>query len=307
MTGPFAMPELLAADTHCGPVPVRYEDIAQDGRVIPIALAHSFGDVLWPKLLNDHPATKAASAGGVIPILTKLSICGGDGPVPATRALSARGGVAFAHTRDSAGAVDRILLRMWTEVTGTEGRTHQPAAADAREITVGHVYGEHVLTRLFAPPGQRKVTELALPGMPAVPPTEHPWSPPSALLELPDGAKALEPDLAPDAAPVVFGLGHTDSNQHVNSLVYPRLFEEAVLRRLVALGRSPRVLTRQIDIAYRKPCFAGDTMRIVLRLFALGDQIGATGAFLPDDPDANPHVCLRLLFGDDSAKSPRST
>ena len=38
--------------------------------------------------------------------------------------------------------------------------------------------------------------------------------------------------------PVVFGVVHTDSNHHVNSLVYFRLFEEAALRRFAQLGAA---------------------------------------------------------------------
>jgi hypothetical protein len=64
-----------------------------------------------------------------------------------------------------------------------------------------------------------------------------------------------------------FGLDHTDSNQHVNSLVYPRLFAEAALRRLAELERPRRLLIRALDIAYRKPSFAGDRVRIHTRLF----------------------------------------
>ena len=75
------------------------------------------------------------------------------------------------------------------------------------------------------------------------------------------GADALD-RASPDETLIVFGLVHTDSNQHVNSLVYMRLFEEAVLRRFAALGLPEPVLARRLEIAYRKPCFAGDRMHV---------------------------------------------
>jgi hypothetical protein len=74
----------------------------------------------------------------------------------------------------------------------------------------------------------------------------------------PDGADLLDAEYHPDPVVTAFGLDHTDSNQHVNSLVYPRLFAEAALRRLAELERPRRLLIRALDIAYRKPSFAGD-------------------------------------------------
>jgi hypothetical protein len=66
----------------------------------------------------------------------------------------------------------------------------------------------------------------------------------------------------------VFTLDQTDSNQHVNSLVYIRLFHDAINRRLAAAGQPLlQVRSRAVDIAYRKPCFAGDKVRAQLRLF----------------------------------------
>src|SRR5258705_9749410 len=103
-------------------------------------------------------------------------------------------------------------------------------------IEVGRCYVEHVFPKLFAPKAERKVLRLDVPGAPAVPATRHVWVPPAALLELPEGATALDAELVADPAPAAFGLMHSDSNQHVNSLVYPRLFEDAALRRLAVHG-----------------------------------------------------------------------
>ena len=85
---------------------------------------------------------------------------------------------------------------------------------------------------------------------------------------------------------------HTDSNQHVNSLVYPRLFEEAAVTRAVdrertraAPGtdlRSQLLLARTFELRYRKPFFAGD--RATIRL-AFPDAATAVGAFVPATGD----------------------
>ena len=78
---------------------------------------------------------------------------------------------------------------------------------------------------------------------------------------------------------------HTDSNQHVNSLVYPRLFEEAALRRLAASGRSTAVLARSLRIAYRRPSFAGESLRVFVRAYEGDRGVTCTGYFFGADDD----------------------
>ena len=112
---------------------------------------------------------------------------------------------------------------------------------------------------------------------------------------MPPGAEPLGEDLL-DPVPLQFSLGHTDSNQHVNSLVYPRLFEEAALRRLAGHGVDLRLLVRHADCIFRKPFFAGERALIRLQAFRLGDLFGAVGVFLPEaeGPTGRPSVALRL-------------
>jgi acyl-CoA thioesterase FadM len=113
---------------------------------------------------------------------------------------------------------------------------------------------------------------------------------------VPEAAEALDADHVADATETCFGLEHTDSNQHVNSLVYPRLFAEAALRRLAAMGESRAVLVRELDIAYRKPSFAGDRVRVHQRMFRVGGKLGAAG-YLAADGETKPRVCARILLG----------
>lgn len=278
-------------------LPLRYEDIAQDGRLTLEAIPQALGAVVWAKLASGHPIA-AARASGLVPVLARLTLQGHSGPIAVGHALRAEGTWRFCHTIDDAGEPDRILLDMWASVHGHKGRTYGPRPADAGEpIELGRVFARHVMSRLFAPPGQRKVKRLDVPGLDPVPPRREAWRPVEALLELPAGATPLEPTLAPDPTPVVFGLCHTDSNQHVNSLVYPRMFEEALLRRLHGLGRGTSVLSRFVDVGYRKPCFAGDCVRIVLRAFELGEQLGAIGSFVPVEGGGRPHAYLTMLLG----------
>jgi Thioesterase superfamily len=138
--------------------------------------------------------------------------------------------------------------------------------------------------------------------LPAVPPGRLAWTSPSSLLAFPEGATALEPGFAPDSAPTVFGLCHTDANQHVAALVYMRLFEEAALRRFASLGEKTVLLARFLDVGLRKPCFAGERVRIVLRAFRLGKQLGVVAAVVSEQEagtpieNARPYCCIRMLF-----------
>ena len=94
--------------------------------------------------------------------------------------------------------------------------------------------------------------------------------------------------LSQSELPLTFGLVHTDSNMHVNSLVYLRLFEEAALRRFAELGRGVNVLGRTMDIVYRKPCFAGQTMHVVQRAFEVGQRLGVVAILVDGAPPTHP-------------------
>ena len=118
------------------------------------------------------------------------------------------------------------------------------------------------------------MTALDFDGAPGVTETRPSPLPFESVASLPDGATPLEAAPRVDPVPIVFGVFHTDSNMHVNSLAYLRVLEEAALRRFVELGRGSRVLGRSIDIAYRKPCFAGQTMRVVQQAFELTGRLG---------------------------------
>lgn len=290
-------PEVPAGQRSSGTTPLRYEDVAQDGRIMLLALPHAIGDVIWRKVLVGHPISRL-SHGGVNTILSRFVIEGGEGPISVRRPLDAEGRYQLSHCAGDDGEVRHLMLNMWAKMTGPIGRTQGPPPPRAGEtVPVGRVFAEHVFTRLFAPPGQRKVVRLEGEGLPAVPPDRWTWRAPEAVLTLEPGAQPLDAAPLPDETEVVFGLNHTDSNQHVNSLVYPRLFVDAALRRFAAHGHGRPVLARRLEIAYRKPCFAGDRARLALQAFTDGNRLGAAGVFVPaGDPSAAPYCFLHMLF-----------
>ncbi|MGH7330124.1 MAG: hypothetical protein ACREJX_17400, partial [Polyangiaceae bacterium] len=146
---------------------------------------------------------------------------------------------------------------------------------------------EHVFTRPFAPPGERKITSLDFDGTPFVPEKQRDFVPPQAAIDLPRDARAIDSHFVEDPTRLALGIMHTDSNQHVNSLVYPRLFEEAALRRLAALGRSTEVLGRSLLVTYRRPSFAGESLRVFVRAFDTDRGIACAGYFFGSSDDAS--------------------
>lgn len=271
----FELPDLHAQ----GPMTLRYEDITQDGRPRVSALPTALG-VVWRGVAPPPEVRTAMTEHGIIPILTRLRVEAFDGPFSIEDAFTVKGSFSLAHATSANGAVERLFLDIETEVEGRLGRTNLPPPPGAgTTAAAGTVFAEHVFTRPFAPPDERKVLVLPIGGERFVPPRERAQRAPRDVIAVADSAMPLEGDFVLDDTPLVMGPTHTDSNQHVNSLVYPVLFEEAVLRRLARLGRSVQVLARSLEIAYRRPSFAGDTLRISLRAFTRGDAIECIGMF----------------------------
>ena len=261
-------------------VHLRYEDICQDGRLLLEVLPNALGSAVWSAQLSKDSVAKTCMEQGVIPILTRFVIEGTPGPFGVMTPLGVTG--RFALTRGD----DRVYLNMWADLTGPIARTYPPQPENAGTMApAGRIFGEHVFTRLFAPPGERRVKKLDVPGVPDPLPTYAARSF-ASMLEIPEGVRALD-ELSPDDSPITFGLVHTDSNQHVNSLVYIRLFEEAALRRFAKLGKNEPLLARRLEIAYRKPCFAGDRVRVHVRAVEVDGRLGALAVLVKEGEDAS--------------------
>ena len=291
------------------PVVLRFEDVAQDGRLVLEALPNAIGPAVWGRLLAHDPLAIACRQKGIVPILSRLSLEGTAGPFSVAAEVTSELRYQIAPIED-----DRLVLDVWAELFARTGRTHtglaglspQPETDGEMRMVAGRVFAEHAFTKPFAPAGQRRVTRSDLEG--ALPPLAPrvPLVAADAMTVLPDGARPLEPGLRVDPWPVTFGVVHTDSNHHVNSLVYLRVFEEAALRRFAELGVHDRPigLGRRIDIAYRKPCFAGQSMRVVEQAFAYAGGVGVVAALVlheagtTDDAllRARPHVYARMWF-----------
>jgi hypothetical protein len=270
----------------------RYEDVTMDGRLIPIAAPAGLAG-LWREVLVNHAGHKSSIRAGVIPILTRLTMHTTDQQVRVDRPFETTNGFALAHDRDADGAVNRIFMNIWCQIRGVAGRLGRESTGELS--LAGSVFAEHTYTRPLAPPDKRRVTALGVEGLPDVPEARYAAPAPVSAGNPPSGAQWLD-ELMPDATDYVFTLDQTDSNQHVNSLVYIRLVLEAVNRRLADRGEPLRMRANAVDIAYRKPCFAGDRVRAHVRLFRAGEQLGAAG-HVTGSADGKPRCYVRVALG----------
>jgi hypothetical protein len=280
-------------------LPLRFEDLTQDGRLVLEALPNALGAIAWRESLPRDPFIRTCREKGIVAILTRFVVQAFPGPFAASAKLEARGGHRINLADDG-----RLMLDVSGDVHAPIGRTYEKTPRDGERALAGQVLAEHAFTRLFAPPGKRRVTRDDLPDLPPVTETRPASPAPESVATLPAGATPLEPRLRLDSLPFTFGLVHTDSNMHVNSLIYLRMFEEAALRRFVELGRGGAWLARQVDIAYRKPCFAGQTMRVAQQAFDDNGRLGMIATLVPDPGGpgnetlvgTRPHTFMRMMF-----------
>jgi hypothetical protein len=292
---PLAPPMPDSLPRNRARVHLRFEDVTQDGRLCLESLPNAHAATVWGAPIRADQTARAFYAQGIIPILSRFVLEATEGPFSANAPIEAEGAYRFVRSDDG-----RLMLDMWAELHGPLGRTYGTFERAGERALAGRVYAEHVLTRPFAGPGERRVTSLDFPGAPTIPHTRP--APPAfeTIASLPQGAVPLEPARQADPIPFTFGVVHTDSNLHVNSLVYLRLFEEAALRRFASLGRSAAVLARTMDLAYRKPCFAGQTVRVLQQAFEHEGHLGVSAVLVPEehaaDAAAKPHAYMRMTF-----------
>lgn len=270
---------------------LRYEDVAQDGRLMPLAMPPTMSG-LWQAAIVNSPGSRNSIAKGIIPILTRLTISTTDARIRVDRPVRTTAGLELAHAAHD-NTVSRIFMNVWTTVSGTAGRIGPRQQTDTPLVPAGTLFAEHTFTRPLAPPTQRRVLALEGDGYPEIPPTRYDAPPPETAQDAPPTATWLT-DLTPDPTPIVFTLDQTDSNQHVNSLVYIRVFLAAAQRAIAAANLPLIIRSRAVDIAYRKPCFAGDRVRAHLRLFSLDGAPGAAGVIIGEDN--KPRCFVRVSY-----------
>lgn len=292
-----------------GQTRLRFEDVAQDGRLRLEGIWPAIGPILWGKM-EVAEALLRLGAQGIRAVLSYVQLEGGSEPVSVRALCEQEVRWRIGHTTDADGQLNRLVFDTWLSTSAPLGESGNPGAPPVAEtrVRVARAYGQHVFTRPVAAPGRHRVLSLADPLLDDLPGPRVSWRDPLSVLDIPDAAELLDVVPRPDLAPTVFGLCHTDGNQHVNFLSYPRLVEEAALRRFAELGLGARRLARRAEVGYRKPCFAGDVMRIVMQAYRSAGELGVVAAFVADEavrgtvePTSfaaigRPHCVARVTF-----------
>jgi hypothetical protein len=289
----------VALDTARADFHIRYDDLTQHAHVKQVTLPMVLARVCMEKIWAKHPLFETRKQ-GIVPILSRIVIESEPIAVSFGSPLEGRGHVEIAHERDAGGHVSALFLNSHADIFAVPSRRNPAVDPTSRQpVRIGRAFGEHVLTKPFGPVEERKVLSFNVPGQPTVPEAVHRRVRVDANVELPPGALALEAEFSPDPAPWTFGLLHTDLNQHVNSLVYARMFEEAAVRRAALHGQNRGLFAHKLSLCYRKPCFAGETMTCMLRGYQLDGAFGVAGYLAPaGTPPSKANCSFNLLFGD---------
>jgi len=274
------MPEVGETFRGFGKTRPRYEDICQDGRLRIQGAWAPLGPILWggriPGLL---PFMLASRDDGVRSVLTRVFLDGGIGPMSAMSPVETEVRTELARNLDDDGNLKQLMLNTWLVSKAPLGKRGDPSVPGSGEPQqIARAYGQHVMTRPSAPRGQRRVEALKMNGEAYVPETIGEFHAPEAAVEVPPGAELIDAEPRHDVVPVVFGLTHTDPNQHVNFLAYANIVETVALRRLHELGFDGLFLGKKMELGYRKPCFAGQTCSVVMQTFRYQGDIGVSVA-----------------------------
>lgn len=241
---------------------LRYEDVSQDGRMRVEGIWAPTGRLLWSGSELGRRVFCLGRDHEINTVLTRVILEATEAHVrprvQLENALMAR----FEQRLGADGNPTAVHLNTWLSSHVTDAGAQ---AGAQRRTLVARAFGERVLAIFKNPPGQRRLTTLPDSTEPLPTSGAEPREAPS-LLEVPPGCELLDAYPRLDPSRVVFGLSHTDSNQHVNSLAYVRFFENAALGRLLDLGLGATFMARRVEIAYRKPCFAGESLRVAVQL-----------------------------------------
>ena len=187
--GEYLRPSDLLVANHSRVLPARLRGVKEGtGGQVELLLLETRGDIgpnVWEALVKPgrriREGQRLTFGGG---LLTAEVLARTESGGRIVR-LSAREGTVGE-------AVERIMINLWAELSGRRARIQGPPPPGAGEVvSAGRLFVEQVLTRLFAPPEQRKVLRLDIPGLPAIPEVRHPFREHADIAKLPEGAVPL--------------------------------------------------------------------------------------------------------------------
>ncbi len=285
-----------------------FEDLTETCSIKLDSLLRICAPVHWPVFQKSLFDAEYRVRTGMAGIIYHMDLAVTDAAVVMPRTLAARVDVRLELGR-SPGDDPRIISHgeMRVSCVPSDGSfSRKPEPRD--RIHAGTLQIDHVLTRISAPPDQRRVRELPddlgfskkLPGR-----SIH-FVQQEEILRPPEAFSQKVTDYRDERAKY-WSYNRTDPNQHVHAMDYIRAAEDIATDALAATGEHPaRWYFDRASVLYKRPMFTGDPhvralavwrppngetgrFAVTIGLYPLKDA-GQPGSF----DLSKPSVCVRL-------------
>jgi acyl-CoA thioesterase FadM len=192
---------------------------------------------------------------------------------------------------DASGDVRRIVSESISEVYSKHAETGD-------RVLVARNLKHNAITRNDPDPAKRRVVELPdsmlVSGMPerivALASVTDLATPPAGY---------AESSFFEDTEPHYWSYQQTDMNQHIHAMEYVRMMELFATDHLARAGWSSRdCLIERARVAFRKPCFTGESYRRNQRLYrnpGASPAVLCGGLYKGDSDDDRPAVATQLF------------
>ncbi len=166
---------------------------------------------------------------------------------------------------DNRGDVRRLISESVAEV-------HSKHAKTGERVLIARNVKHNALSRNDPDPAARRVTELH--------PSMNLGTVPQRILTFPtvdtllaETESRAETATFEDAEPHYWSYLQTDMNQHIHAMEYVRMMELFAVDQLAGFGESARdYVIDRARVAFRKPCFTGESYHRVARYFTEDDS-----------------------------------
>lgn len=298
-----------AISTTSGEAHYLFEDLTEHGAIKLDSLLRICAPVHWPLFQKSLFSADYRARTGMAGIIYFMELEASDRRAAMPRSAPATVDVTMTLGR-SAGDDPRIISRgeMVLTCAGATGR-FDPRPDTRNPVTAGRMRLDHVLTRITAPPDQRRVRELPadLGFSKNLPDRILPFHTAEEILRPPEPFSVKGSEYR-DLRAKFWAYNRTDPNEHVHAMDYVRAAEDLATDALALEGEPPeKWFFSRASVLYKRPMFTGNAhIRVaqVWRTPAKEPGVSAvTLAFFPlkaardlasHDP-GKPSVCVRLV------------
>lgn len=285
-----------------------FEDLTETCSIKADALLRICAPVHWPLFQKSMFDADYRARTGLAGIIYWMDLSVTDAVVAMPRTVSATVDVELSLGR-SADSDPRIISHgeMKLSCAPSDGRFGRRPDPGAR-VHAGTLQIDHVLTRISAPPDQRRVRELPddLGFTKKLPGRILPFVQAEEILRPPEPFSVRAGDYRDERAKF-WTYNRTDPNQHIHAMDYVRAAEDLATDALAVYGLHPAGwFFDRISVLYKRPMFTGDAhIRSATVWTPPGTEAGRAAVTLafyslkhPKDTasfdPAKPCVCVRF-------------